>query len=60
MSDSDKKEDKYCMMIDYLVDMQDDIFELARIDCCEVSMIFNKKYIKEHCWKINTNVFGTI
>lgn len=49
MSDSDKKEDKYCMMIDYLVDMQDDIFELARIVCCEVSMIFNKKYIKEHC-----------
>jgi hypothetical protein len=52
---SDKK-NKYDIMNDYLESVQDDIFELARIDCCEYSLNFIDSYKKIHCYEINTNV----
>lgn len=52
---SDKK-NKYDIMNDYLESVQGDIFELARVDCCEYSLTFINSYKKIHCCEINTNV----
>lgn len=36
--------------------VQDDIFELGRVECCEVSMRYNTTYPEECGFKIDTNV----
>ena len=44
------------MMIEYMESVQDDIFELGRVECCEVSLSYNTTYPKHSGFKINTNV----